>query len=308
MSFSLTTAEFATLFAADLVICAVGFFIFRLWHRQGLVPPVWIVTGLLVASLALYVGVTRHLWLNADELPLYTEKWAAKSNLLSDRLATPEEAGLTEVGTIAVIENPKEPTRLMTVLIWCLAFWLVPVIYYSRVFLQAFSLQVIRRIEPFETEIPDWSEHADFEGYKEAQNLALIGDVEGAIDAQSHSRRRVRGCFAAARMHESNGKFAEAANLLNELEKQTKENGQDWAEAAYRLGNLYEKHLHAQTQAIDYFSRIVLRMPESEYGRMATNALRRLNPQGDVLLDALDASFELGPEDRQPSIGDLQST
>lgn len=302
MSYGLTMGEFAILTATDVLVCGAGYVTFRWWTGRGHTPPVWLVSCLMVASLFVFVGVTRHLWINADPVPLYGEQWARELGIAAQSDTLPGSESLAKTGSSALSETPRGPSRLMTVLIFCLAFWTVPVAYFSNVFVQSVATRVVERRALIEMEIPDSDAYPEVEGFYEAKELALLGNVEGAVHTHSHSRKRIRGCFAAARLLEADGRYPEAAELLRELVRQTQQEERPWAEASYRLANLYQKHLERRSEAVDFYNKIVLRMPETEYGRMASKALRHLNPGGDALLDALDAAFETEELSGSPSV------
>ena len=286
MQYTLTWLEYLALIGTDLALVGAGVLLFRPWTRFGQSPPVWFVFSVCIGVLALYLMVTRALWVHADP-QVATGETLTRPPLSS--LARPE----AETAVAELAEEPVPRPRTLTVLAWCLLFWTVPVAYYSQKLLRAFETRAQESLTWLDVEIPGSEELWDDENYDQARELARQGDIARALsDGRSFSRNRIRGCLVAARQLENEGRYAESARVYREMARSLRSNTPVWAEVSYRLGKLYEEKLNKENEALALYSEIRARAPENEFGIMAAKAVQTLRPEGDDLLDMLDQGFK----------------
>lgn len=301
MQYLLTLGEFSILVATDAALILIGWLSFRPWIRQAQAPPLFLTASVCVGAFVLYLLVTRFLWIGA-------ENGSPRDRLLGETresIVQVSPSGESTESSLAIspldafnrqideAAPPEPPSRVLTVLLYCLAFWTFPVAYFSQKLLAALESYSVERRSWLELTIPDPEEFGEGDEFYEAQDLAMHGEVRAAVSqSNTYSRRRVNGCFAAARILESDGRFAEAAELFEEIARQVKSDNRAWAEATFRLAKIRERTLDDTKGAIALYNEICVRMPNSQYGNMASTNLQRLNPTGDALLDALNAGFD----------------
>ncbi|MEK7794847.1 MAG: hypothetical protein AAB353_09970 [Candidatus Hydrogenedentota bacterium] len=301
MQYLLTLGEFSILVTTDAALILIGWLSFRPWTRQAQAPPLFLTAPVCVGAFVLYLLITRFLWIGA-------ESGSPRDRLLGEATETTVQVGLSGELTessraVSPLDDfneqidepapPNPPSRVLTVLLYCLAFWTFPVAYFSQKLLAALESYSVERHSWLELTIPDPEEFGEGDEFYEAQDLAMNGEIRAAVSqSNTYSRRRINGCFAAARILESDGRSAEAAELFEEIARQVKSDNRAWAEATFRLAKIRERALDDAKGAIALYNEICVRMPDSQYGNMASTNLQRLNPTGDALLDALDAGFE----------------
>lgn len=160
----------------------------------------------------------------------------------------------------------------LTILMWCLIFWLAPAIYYTYMVVQALAIRSVDRIGPFSAKIDDPSEFAA------ARKLALRGDIDGAVALYRNYKENHAGAlFEAARLLKAEERHSEAAQLFEELMQRFENKERVWAEASYQLAKLKETNLSDPAGAVFLLRQVMRRTPESRFGQMAGADLARLH-------------------------------
>lgn len=277
MSYSPWIGEFFLLTVTDVVIIGAGVLVFRRWKERGDTVPVWVSLAMSIFALAAYLAVMRYLWLNSEQDP--------------------------EQGRALMFFQG----RLLMVLLFCLAFWIPPALYYRGVFLESASSRMVNGLTWWSVKLPLESEYPDSEEFEEARELAAVGDIDGAVEKyKSYTKKKSLALFAAVNLLEAHGRYEEAVEVSQQVVDISADSVnwsadvESWAEATFRIGVMYERNLNMEKEAIDLFRKIVVRAPESDRGRMALANLQRLDPSSDVLLDVLDAAYDQGPSDATP--------
>ncbi|MDP7638656.1 MAG: hypothetical protein QGG73_02925 [Candidatus Hydrogenedentes bacterium] len=239
------------LIVVDLVLIGAGILVFKKWIDDGESPPTFFVLGAWTVAFILYGAVTRFLFLH----------------------------GYNNHDTLPI-------------LLYCVLFWSAPVVYYGQVLLTALSTRRGASYSWLSVDLPKDDSFPMLGEFSEAQALAAQGNIDQAIEVYtSYMAERPRAIMAAAALLESHSRYEEAARHLHELLDQGVENTSDWARATLQLANLSETHLGKDDDAITLYNQVILRVPDSVEEQLATSNLARLRPDGDSLLDMLDAGF-----------------
>ena len=240
------------LFVTDLLLCGAGVLAFKWWVDEGESPPTLYVLGAWTVAFIIYGGVTRYLLLSR-----YDEHDA------------------------------------LPILLSCVLCWSVPVIYFGQVLLNALASHRGDAYSWLSVDIPQDDTLPIIGEFSEAQTLAAQGNIDQAIEVYtSYMAQRPRAIMAAAALLENHNRYEEAAHHIHELLDQGVEDISDWARATLQLANLNETHLSNDDQAITLYNQIVLRAPDTVEGQIASSSLARLRPDGDSLLDMLEAGFD----------------
>jgi hypothetical protein len=148
---------------------------------------------------------------------------------------------------------------------------LLCVAYYTVIMVNAISHRFVERIDPFSARIEDPSE------FSEARKLALRGDIDGAVRVyRSYPEKAAEAHFEAARLLKSHDRFAEAAQLLEEVVSRFYGSRVIWADASYQLAKIYDNHLDRPGDGADLLRQILARAPETRFGQLANNEMARL--------------------------------
>ena len=159
----------------------------------------------------------------------------------------------------------------LTILVWCILFWMIPVAYYTMTVVNSLAMRTVDRIGPLSAKIEEPSEFAG------ARKLALRGDIDGAVRVyREYTENRAGALFEAARLLKSHDRFVEAALLLEEISETYNESDVYWTEAMYQLAKLHEMSLGDRVAAMVLLRRIVERSPESRFYRLALSDISRL--------------------------------
>lgn len=167
--------------------------------------------------------------------------------------------------------NTTPDERKLTILMWCLLFWTVPVGYFSYMVVDSLAARSIDRISPFSPRIEAPSEYAD------ARKLALRGDIDGAVRLyRNYHNAQPAAFFEAARLMKSAQRYEQATLLLEELRTRFQDDAGAWAEATYLLAKLHDQHLENRSEAIALLRQLLDRAPESRHGQLAVTEVARL--------------------------------
>lgn len=267
------------LVVADAGLCGSGMWIFNRWFRRDDTPPVGLVLVLWFLVFVVYLGLTRALWM-----------WTSDASIAESLLGDPAQLAPEQV---YVNRNDPGAPSLLTVLLFCVVFWSVPVIYYSNVLFRSIQARGIDPRTWLGISIPHTEIFPDAEDFNEARELALAGDIDGAVRRyKSYAVKREQALLAAAGLLEAAGRFDEAATTLRQLVAIAIDNVPIWTKAQYRLAKILDKHLNKTAEAVTILNQVAVRAPDSEHGRLAMSYLHRIAPESDTLLDMLDAAYE----------------
>lgn len=250
---SFTVVEaWIVLLLADLVLCGAGVLAFWRWANNRETPPTYFVLAVWLLAFIVYGALTRYLLLSRYD-----------------------------------------DHDFLPILLSCVVFWSIPVIYYGQVLLTALSSHRGESFSWLSVELPKDEALPVVGEFSEARTLAAQGDIDQAIEVYtSYMAERPRAIMAAAALLESHSRYEEAARHIRDLLEQGVENTSDWARATLQLANLQESHLGNDNEAITLLNQIILRVPDLVEGQLASLSLARLRPDGDSLLDMLDAGFD----------------
>lgn len=261
----------------DLIVCGAGMLIFWNWTRENKTPPLWAVVSIAALAMLAYVGVVRYLWVETSE----TVVWGSER--------TPPSA--ENIPQPRIEEEYSYSRDLVVVLMFAIGFWTIPVAYYSHVFLTCLGARTVDRLTWLGVSTGGSDEFA------EARELAVLGDIEGAVDKyRSYNRRRPYALFAASLLLEADGQYERAAKNLQEAIAECNHDPALWPKATFRLAKIYEKNIEDIAAATALLQSIVSEIPDSDHGEMARTALAKLRPGGDSLLEQLDATYATGGE------------
>ena len=259
------------LLVTDAVLCFAGVLMFKRWADNGEAPPTYFVLGAWLAAFILYGGVTRYLLLSR-----YNDH------------------------------------DFLSIFLSSVILWSIPVIYYGQVLLTAFSSRRGASYSWLSVDLPKDEAGLPVLGeFSEARTLAAQGNIDQAIEVYtSYMAERPRAIMAAASLLESHNRYEEAARHIHDLLDQVVENTSDWARATLQLANLNETRLGNDNEAVTPFNQVILRVPDSVEGQIASSSLARLRPDGDSLLDMLDAGFDsaTAPQSDAPAPPERESS
>lgn len=189
----------------------------------------------------------------------------------------------------AMQQSAIEAHHKLTVLVWCLLFWIVPMLYYSLNVVNSLAMRSIDRIGPFSAHIEDPSEFAA------ARKLALRGDIDGAVSMyRSYTDNQHNAMFEAARLLKAEDRYVEAALLFEEIADRFKHVNRVWAEASYHLAKIKETNLKEPEAAMVLYREIVKHASGTRFFQMARNDLARLQVLHEDFLE------EIAKEDHAP--------
>lgn len=184
------------------------------------------------------------------------------------------------------------PDRKITLLGYCILFWVLPAFYFTRTLLYAVEMQTVDRIGPFSARIDDPSEFAA------ARKLALRGDIDGAVARyREYQENQAVALFEAARLLKSEDRFKDAASLYEEVAERYYGRRRVWAEATHNLAKLLEVTLNERVQAAELYRQILTRAPETRFGQLAGADLARLQ-----VLDGEVAASRAGDDAASASV------
>ena len=257
------------LFAADVILLGAGIGIFRLWTRDEQLPPPSFAFAVLLGAFISYCLLTRYLWLHT---------------------------GAPDIGNV-----PREKTFPETSIKLQLSFaavfmWTFPVGYFGNMLAKSIAARRAVAMSWFGADEATALGSMPPEEFEEARNRAALGDIDGAVEAYlSYRMHRHRAILAAATLLETHGRYAQAAQHLQDMAAEFAAEIKPWSEATFRLANIHENHLANHDEAVRLYNQIAVRAPNSEYGRTADHTVAKLRPGSDALLDMLDASYAPGP-------------
>jgi tetratricopeptide (TPR) repeat protein len=261
--------EFGAMAVYAGAILWLGWLVRSRWNRMGEVLPIPVALMLWAVMFALYaiMPFTFYLAMAPPPVPDY--------DLYDPKLL---EAYAPVVD------------RRLTLLYWCLIFWIGPVAYATTTVVNSLAARTIDRIGPFSAHIDDPSEFAA------ARKLALRGDINGAVAMyRSYTDDPANALFEAARLLRSVDRFAEAASLFEEITTRFYGKLKIWAEAIYQLGKLQETVLGQADAARKSYKTLIDRAPDTRFGQLAMADLARLQVLGQDFSADDDGDAPEGP-------------
>ncbi len=274
------------LLATDVLLVLAGAGLFQFWQREESTPPPLLVAIAGMVALTVFLSVTRFLWLATDN-----------SVMGEAAVIVPETLNRVVEGESGETGGGKG--NVLLVLLLCLAFWTVPVAFYSQVLVRSLAARSVDKRSIFGVRLPwlvpdeEEIDPIDLSEFREARELAQAGDLNGAVAKyRTYSYKRAHALLAAARLLEADGRYAEACAILKEIVERERGHKRGWAEAVFRLGILAENQFGQREEAMEYFSLAMAEAPDTEHGRLAQIQLNRVRPGGDELLAVLDRQFE----------------
>lgn len=164
-----------------------------------------------------------------------------------------------------------EPSHRITILGWCLLFWIIPLFYYSFLFLNAVSSRIMEQISPVGAKIEDPSPFAS------ARKLALLGDIDGAIELyRSYKTHQVEALFEAFRLLKSKGRYEDAFNILQEIIDKYPDRSDAWVEAKYYQAKIKANIYQQFSEAIQIYKQILKKRTKTPFHSIAVNEIARL--------------------------------
>jgi tetratricopeptide (TPR) repeat protein len=183
-----------------------------------------------------------------------------------------------------------EPGNEITILLWCLVFWVPMAAYYTWTFATSLALRTIERIDPFSAKIEDPSEFA------EARKLAITGDIAGAIKTyRGYTDNQEQALFEAARLLKAESQHLDAALMFQEIAERFESNMDIWAEATYQLAKLQELNLGEMESAMENLKSVMRHASPTRYGQLAGAELARLKILDGDFLDRVDSDESGAP-------------
>lgn len=276
--------------ATAIALCLCGRAVFQRWTKAGETPPVFIVMGLGVASLIAYSLMTWALYVYVAPDPDFLQSTAALFDFDRD-------------------EAEKESGPVLLVLFFCIMFWTVPVAFYVYQFFISFDIWTMSPRTWLGMKIP--LNDVAIDGAETNHASMPVGGGVAPQTATISAPPRIKALFSAARLLQSSGEHAEAAELYDEIAGQTSDNLDVWAEALFFRSKLYEKHLDNTQLGLDLLGKIVAKASGTEYGSLAFARLAQLsrgNPQAAAVLDAAEKeSFGADDAEADPGHTDADS-
>ena len=290
-------AEFALLLLSSYGLFAASWWLFQRVSVARATVPIW--TASLVAFLAFstFLGVTVTLWQNADEQYVAA---MAEYGIAYDAAATAGEA------------LPAKPApRTLMLMMYAAALWFIPAVYYARQLVLAFSTRTVQSIAAIEL-----TEDEIGSPFKQARDLALNGDIDGAVARyRGYTERTKEARFEAAQLLEAEGRYRDALDLYIEIGDRHRDDIRAWGEAMFRRAKLIDSVFGDGDGARMLYERILDRASHTEFATLASTQLSRTHTSQDKLLDKLDAGFQYDrPEPEHvvshisPHAGEFQGT
>lgn len=266
--------------ATAIALCLGGRVVFQHWTKAGETPPVLVVVGLGVASLVAYILMTWALYVSVAPDLDFLRYTAAFFDFDND--ATEKEGG-----------------PVLLVLLFCIMFWVVPVVFYVHQFFISFDIWTMSPRTWLRMKIP--LDEAAIDGAETNDASTQMGGGIAPQTATISAPPRIKALFSAARLLHSSGEHAEAAELYDEIASQASDNLDVWAQALFFRSKLQEKHLDKPELGLDLLGQIVAKAAGTEYGSLAFARLAQLsrgNPHAAAVLDAAEQE-SLGAEDAE---------
>lgn len=181
-----------------------------------------------------------------------------------------------------------DPGNVITIMLWCLVFWVPMAFYYTWTFATSLALRTIDRIDPFSAKIEDPSEFA------EARKLAIMGDIAGAVSTyRDYTENQAQALFEAARLLKAENQHLEAVLMFEEIAERFESNMDIWAESTYQLAKIQEISLGEPEAAMENLTHVVSHAPATRYGQLAGAELARLKIMDGDFLDRVAGEREL---------------
>jgi len=250
---------------AELV--GAGYLIKRRWTARNETVPLSVAVGLWIGMFMIYFAVVAIITaIRADDLLAASGMAPTPDDYATD---TDAAARAAAQGDIFMFGDPR--IQILTTLGWALVLWTIPAFYFTWTIVTSLAARNVERIGPFSAKIEDPSEFAA------ARKLALRGDIDGAVSMyRTYRDNEVNALFEAVRLLKSEDRFAEAAEVLREIEARFENRSRIWAEAAYQHAKLLEAHLASPEMAQALLYEILKRAPESRFAQLAGADLARL--------------------------------
>lgn len=183
--------------------------------------------------------------------------------------------------------------RKLTVVVYALAFWTIPLAFYTRLVMNALAATTVDKLSWLDVHIGDTSE------FTMARELADKGDIDGAVRVyRNYTKNKLGALNEAAHLLYMNNRVEDALGMYKDIADRFADNRPASMEALFRQAHILEKDLGRFDEAQALYRRIYNQSPESEHGKKSADALRRVQGNEDVLLSALDAAYN--GRDRNP--------
>ncbi len=291
------SAELALLLLSSYGLFAASWWLFQKVSVARATVPIW--TASLIAFLAFttFLGVTVTLWQTADE------QWVAAMAEYENAYAAAASAGES---------LPEKPApRTLMLMLYAAGLWFIPGVYYARQLVLAFSTRTIQTIAAIEQ-----TEDETGTPFKQARDLAMRGDIDGAIARyRGYTERAKEARFEAAQLLEAEGRYRDALDFYIEIGDRHRDDIRAWAEAMFRRAKLLDSVFGDGDGARMLYERILDRASHTEFATLASTQLSRTHTTRDKLLDKLDAGFQYDRPEREevirhipPTAGELQGT
>jgi len=274
---------------AELV--GAGFLIKRRWTARNETVPLSVAVGLWIGMFLIYFSVV------AIVTSIRTGELVARHGAPAPPEAIVEELDRApqapRPGELSAMADPR--LQIITTLGWALLLWTIPATYFTWTIVTSLAARNVERIGPFSAKIEDPSEFAA------ARKLALRGDIDGAVSMyRTYRDNEVNALFEAVRLLKSEDRFAEASEVLKEIENRFHNRSRVWAEAAYQNARLLEGHLGQSREAEARLREILQRAPESRFAQLAGSDLARLQILHGVNWDDDDDDFPVPAPAKKP--------
>lgn len=176
--------------------------------------------------------------------------------------------------------------RKLTVVAYALAFWTIPLAFYTRLVMNALATTTVDKLSWLDVHVGDTSE------FTMARELAEKGDIDGAVRVyRNYTKNKLGALNEAAHLLYINNRTEEAIAIYRDIVDRFPDNRPAVTGALFRQAQILEKDLGRFDEAEALYRRIYHQSPESEQGKQSADALRRVQGEGDGLLSALDAAY-----------------
>lgn len=177
--------------------------------------------------------------------------------------------------------------RQLTVVVYSLAFWTIPLAFYTRLIMNALAATTVDKLSWLEVHIGDTSE------FTMARELAEKGDIDGAVRVyRNYTKNKLAALNEAAHLLHMNGRTEDALNVYKDIADRFADNRPAVNDALFRQALILEKELGRFDESQALYRRVYNQSPESELGKESAQALRRVQGQDDALLSNLDAAYD----------------